>query len=249
MLNIAGRELRSLFLSPLAWVVLAVVQAVLAYAFLVQLELFMQWQPRLAALPGAPGVTAMVVSALLRVAGRVLILVVPIMTMRLVSEERRTGTLTLLLSSPVSMTSIVLGKYLGVLVFLGFQVLLILLMPLALLLGGTLDFGLTGAGVLGLVLLLAGCAAAGLFMSTLTTQPVVAAVGTLGLLLGLQLLDWAGTTGNQASALFGYLSLTSHVDALLRGIFDTRDVAYYVLFSIAFLALSVRRLDSLRLHG
>lgn len=248
MLSIAGRELRSLFLSPLAWTVLAVVQAILGYIFLIQLDVFMQWQPRLPGIPGAPGLTALVVTPVFQTAAIVLMLVVPVLTMRLVAEERRNGTLTLLMCAPVSMTDIVLGKYLGVMGFLACMLGLIVLMPLALLTGGSLDPGLLAAGLLGLFLILASFAAAGLFLSTLTVQPAIAAVTTFGLLLLLWILDWSRSVGDAgAGSILGHLSLLSHFDALLKGLFDTRDVAYYLLFIVTFLGLSIRRLDAGRL--
>ncbi len=249
IVTIAARELRSLFLSPLAWSILAVVQLILAYVFLVQLELFLQWQPRLANIEGAPGMTDIVVAPLFRTAAIVLLLVVPLLTMRLVSEEKRNRTLALLLSAPVSMTEIILGKFLGLMTFLLCLLGLIALMPLSLLSGGTLDFGLFAAALLGLALVLSSFAAAGLFLSTLTEQPTVAAVSTFGLLLLLWILDWAGGTGEPgATQVFSYLSLLTHYDALLKGVFDTQDIVYYLLFSGVFLVLSIRRLDTERLQ-
>lgn len=246
--TIAARELRSLFLSPLAWAVLAVLQFILGYVFLVQLELYLEWQPRLAAMEGAPGLTDVVVASLFRTAAVVQLLVVPLLTMRVISEERRNGTLPLLLAAPVSMTEIVLGKYLGLMVFLLCMVGLLVLMPLSLLVGGNLDFTLFAACCLGLVLLLASFAAAGLFLSSLTAQPTVAAVSSFGLLLMLWILDWAGSTGEQGGrTVFAYLSLLTHYDALLKGVFDTQDVVYYLLFILTFLVLSIRRMDADRL--
>jgi hypothetical protein len=148
--TIAARELRSLFFSPLAWTVLAVVQIIVAYLFLVQVDFFLQIQPRLPQLPGAPGLTEIVVAPTFGNAALILLLVVPLLTMRLVSDELRNQTLSLLFSAPVSMTAIILGKYCGVLGFLLIQLLLIALLPCALLLGGTLDFGILASGLLGL---------------------------------------------------------------------------------------------------
>ncbi len=165
ILTIAARELRTLFLSPLAWSVLAVVQLLLAFLFLARVEMYQLYQPQLLALDNAPGVTEIVLPDLLGNAAIVLLLVVPLLTMRLIAEERRNKTLTLLVSAPVSMTEIVLGKYLGVLLFLLIVLVLIALMPLSLLLGGGLDPGLLFSGLLGLAFLLAGFAAVGLFMS------------------------------------------------------------------------------------
>ena len=108
--SIAARELRSFFCSPPAWTVLAIVTAIHAYVLLVQVERFTGWQSQLVDLPGAPGLTELVVLPLIKTAGFVLLMVVPLMTMHLVAEERRSGTLILLLSSPLSMTEIVVGK-------------------------------------------------------------------------------------------------------------------------------------------
>ena len=248
--TLAARELRSLFLSPFAWCILAVVQIITAYLFLINLDTFRAVQAQLAAVDGAPGVTAIVIAPLLGVVGIILLLVVPMLTMRLISEERRNQTLSLLLSAPLSMTQIILGKYLGVLGFLMIMLSMIALMPLALLVGGSLDFGQFAAGLLGLALLLASFAAVGLFMSTLTRQPAVAAVSSFGILLLLWLIDWAGKApADQASGLFSYLSLVHHYETLLKGVFNSTDVIYYLLIIITFLVLSIRRLDADRLQG
>ena len=192
MFTIAGRELRSLFLSPLAWTLLAVIQGLLAWIFLLLIDDFRNLQGRLVNLENAPGVTDLVAAPLLRIAAWCLLALTPLLTMRLFSEERRARTLDLLLSAPVGMTEIVLGKYLGILTFLFGVIALIALMPLSLASGASLDFGKLLAGLLGLGLLTTSFAAAGLYMSTLTAQPGVAAISTLGLLLFLCTLDAAG---------------------------------------------------------
>lgn len=239
--TIAAREWRGLFLSPLAWVLLAVAQGVLAWIFLLLVRDFQDLQGRLAGLENAPGITDLVAAPLFRVAAWVMLLLVPLLTMRLFSEERRTRTLDLLLSAPVGAPAIVLGKYLGVLALLLSLVVLVGLLPLSMAAGATLDYGKLLAGLLGLSLLAASAAAAGLYISTLTTQPVVAATVTLGLLLALEVVDAAGH-------LFRYLSLLRHYDALLLGLVNSADIAYYLLFATAFLGLAIRRLDDMRLR-
>jgi ABC-2 type transport system permease protein len=249
ILVIAARELRGLFLSPLAWTLLAVTQALLAWIFIILVNDFQNVQGRLAGPEHAPGVTDLVAAPLFRVAAWALLLLAPLLTMRLLSEEQRTGTLDLLLSAPASATEIVLGKYLGVLMFLLSMVALTALMPLALLAGATLDIGKLLAGLLGLSLLAASFAAAGLYLSSLTAQPLVAATATLGLLLAFWIVDVAGAGQGATSPVFAYLSLPRHHDALLLGLVRSEDLAYYLLFSAAFLGLTIRRLDNLRLRG
>jgi ABC-2 type transport system permease protein len=204
-------------------------------------------QPRLAALQGAPGVSDIVVAPLLGDAAVVLLLITPLVTMRTLSEERRSRTLTLLLSAPVSMTEIILGKYLGVLAFLLILIGMLALMPLSLLAGTDLDLGKLAAGLLGLILVVAAFAAIGLFMSSLTEQPTVAAVTTFGLLLLLWILDWAGNSSLDSSNLLGYLSMLRHYEPLLKGLFTSTDVSYYLLVTTLFLGFSIRRLDATRL--
>lgn len=248
ILTIAGAELRRLFLSPLAWTILAVVQLILALVFFGYLKEFQQIQSQLLSSGSGEGITTMVVSPLLGFAAVLLLLVSPLISMRLFSEERRNKTLSLLVSAPVSMMEIVLGKYLSLVIFLWIILGMALLMPLSLLAGGHLDFGLFGAALLGLALLLAGFAAVGVFMSTLTQYQTVAAVSTFGMLLLFLILELAGEALGGASVLT-YLSLLTHYEPFLRGVFDTRDAVYHVLFIVTFLTLSVRRLDMDRLGG
>jgi ABC-2 type transport system permease protein len=204
-------------------------------------------QARIAGMEEAPAITDLIVAPLFGNAGVILLLVTPLLTMRLISEERRNRTLSLLFTAPVSMTEIILGKYLGVLAFLLVMVGMILLMPLSLLLGGGLDVGKLAACVMALVLLLAGFAAVGLYMSALATQPTVAAVSTFGALLLLWIIDWSSNSG-KGSGVLQYLSLLRHYEGLLKGLITTTDLIYFVLFITTFLVLSVHRLDNDRLQ-
>jgi ABC-2 type transport system permease protein len=241
--TIARRELKSLFLSPLAWAILAVVQIILAFIFLSHIEAYLVLEPGLLAREDAPGVSELIVNRLFGTAAIVLLLVTPLLTMRAVSEERRNRTLSLLFSAPISMSEIILGKYLGLMTFMALLVVQIALMPLSLLAISYIDLGMFASGLLGLTLLVAGFTAIGLFMSTLTQYPAVAAITTFGALLLFWLLDWSG---EQTSAL-AYLSLLDHYEPFLRGIFSTTDAVFLVLFIATFLTLSVRRLDAERL--
>lgn len=250
IVHIMRRELRAMFLSPLAWTILAVVQFILAYLFLTQLSEFIRFQPQLKMMENAIGVTDIVVTPLYGSASFILMLVVPLITMRVISEERRSKSLALLFSAPISMTEIVVGKYLGVLAFLLIMIGLVTLMPLSLLIAGPIDIGLLMATLLGISLLIAAFAAVGVYLSTLTVQPTVAAVGTFGILLLLWIIDWAGArvADENATGLLTYLSMLRHFESLAKGVFSTSDVAYYLLFIGAFLTLSVKRLDADRLQ-
>jgi ABC-2 type transport system permease protein len=246
ILTVAAKELRALFVSPLAWVVLAFFQLILAWIFLSRLDAFLAIQGQLVALANPPGATELVVSPVFGVASILLVMAVPLLSMRLVAEERRNQTMTLLLSAPLSMGEIVLGKFLGLLLFLLLPVLLIGVMGASLAFGGRLDWGLVAANLLGLALVAGGLAAIGLFASCLTAHPVVAAVTALALSLVLWMINLA--TSNPASPVH-FLSLLKHFEPFTKGIVDTANLAYFALLIGLFLALAIRRLDADRLRG
>jgi ABC-2 type transport system permease protein len=238
-----------MFYSPMAWAILAVVQFILALLFLILVENFVnQVQPRFAGVEGAPGVTDAVIAPLFVWAGIIMLAVCPLLTMRVFSEERQNGTLCLLISSPVSVTQIVLGKYLGVTIFTLTMLGMITLMPLSLVSGTALDLGKILAGLLGLALLLGSFTAAGLYFSSLTKQPIIAAVSSFGLLIFLVVLYISGSSQGNASELFIYLSHFGHFLSFTEGRFDSSDLSYYLVFITSFLILSIRRLDNQRLQ-
>jgi ABC-2 type transport system permease protein len=248
MINIiATREFKNLFLSPLAWTVLAILQAILAYIFLTQVETFNLIQPKLATIEGAPGLTDIIVIPLFSNAAIILLLVTPLLTMRLICEERRNKTLALLLSAPITSADIIIGKYFGSLGLLLTLVFLITLMPLSLLVGGELDMGKLFANLLALLLLVAAFTSTGLFMSTIAGHPTVAAMGTFGILLLLWILDWTTSINDQRSELFEYLSILRHFQNLQSGQLNTADISYFLLFTTTFLFLGIRSLNKDRL--
>lgn len=247
-LVIAGREFRTLFLSPLAWTLLGVLQFILAFMFLAQLDYYLTIEPRLSAMEGAPGITDAIISPLFGNAGVILMLVTPLLTMRLISEERRNRTLSLLLSAPVSMTEIILGKYLGVLGFLLVVIGVLSLMPLSLYWGGSLDAGRLLANVLAVTLLISAYCAVGIFMSALASHPTVAAISSFGVILVLWILDWSSESGTRSGSVLRYLSMLRHYEGLLQGLVNTGDLAYFVLFIALFLVLAIQRLELERLE-
>ncbi|AFT67828.1 MAG: ABC-2 type transport system permease protein [Cycloclasticus pugetii] len=242
--TIASRELRSLFLSPLAWTILGVSQLILAYMFLTQIDYYLAIQPKLIGIPGAPGVTDLIVAPLFGNAAVILLLIIPLLTMRTISDERRNKTISLLFSAPVSLTEIVLGKFLAIFAFLLIILLSITLMPLSLLTVGELDIGKLFACLLAMVLLMASFNALGLYMSAIASQPTVAAIGSFGALLLLWIIDWAGNS----SSVLEYISIMRHFENLLRGLIHSTDIFYFILFIAGFLILSIRRLDNDRLQ-
>lgn len=243
---IAAREMRSLFAMPSTWFVLAVLQFVFAWSFLAKLEEFLEIQPQLAQLANPPGVSISIAPSLFYTAALLLMMLAPMFTMRLIAEERRNQTMALLLSSPLSNTQIVLGKFAGLMLFLILIVATLPLMLYTLALGTHLDHGLMLSNCLGLILLTASFVSVGLYLSSLTSQPVIAAIGALAVLVGLWLADINSTT---PESFWHTLSPLFHFQNFNSGLLDSRDVSFFVLFSATFLLLSIRRLHNNRVYG
>ena len=244
--TLAAKELKSLFAAPLAWLILVIVQLLLAWIFLSRLDTFLLLQPQLVQLTRPPGVTEVVLAPLFGSAAVLIMMAVPLLSMRLIAEERRNQTMPLLLSAPLSMTEIVIGKFFGLMLFLAALIGLSALMAFSLYAGTAPDVGLLAGNLLGLLLLSACYAALGLYVSCLTSHPVLAAVGTLGALLGFWVIDVAAGT---PESLLNWFSLLKHFESFNRGLIDSADLAFLLLFTLTFLALAIRRLDADRLSG
>ena len=244
ILTIARREFTTMFLSPLAWVILGILQTILGYMFLAQLDNYIILQPQLLNLKNAPGVTDIVIASLFQLAAIILLMIMPLITMRTIAEEKRNKTLTLLISSPISMTEIVLGKFLGLFLFVVVLVSLLMLMPLSLYMGTELDTGKLFAIYLAMLLLLGSFAAIGLYLSSLTDNQTIAAISTFGALFMLWMIDWKWAENN---SVVSYLSILQHHQSMLQGVFDSSDIAYYLILITAFLVLTIHQLDRERM--
>jgi ABC-2 type transport system permease protein len=243
---IARKELAAMFHTPLAWLLLAVLQAICGYVFLVGLDGYLEKAPMLAQYPDPPGLTEVAAAPVFGTAAFLLLLATPLMSMRLIAEERRNQTLALLVSSPVSASHIVLGKFLGLFGLLALAVGLFTLMTLSLSAFTPLDYGLIAANAGGTLLVAGLCAAVGLYCSSLTAQPVVAAVSTLAALI----LFWVvGLGASDPSSWTRWVSMLSHYQSFANGLVNTADLLWFVLATALFLGLAVRRLDRDRIYS
>jgi ABC-2 type transport system permease protein len=255
ILTIAGKELKALFASPLAWVLLTMMQIIVGYGFLKRLDDFLQIQPQLSRMPSPPGVTELVTGPTFATVATVLLFAVPLLAMRLVAEERRNQTMVLFLSAPVSITEIVLGKFFGITVFLLLIIGLVTLMPLSLAVSAQLDYGLLLSLTVGLVLLAAAFSAVSLYVSCLTMHPMAAALGGFSVLLAMALMGEPAGDGLRArgwhvpAALAQVFSPFKNFEPFGKGLIDTYSIACWLLLTVFFLVLAVRRLDALRLRG
>ena len=247
IMTIAAKELRGLFLSPLAWSLLCAVQIVVAFIFLQDLSNYIDQQATINPETHPEGASLAIIAKMYATVGFIMILVVPLMTMRMIADERRQNTLALLLSSPITVRDIVLGKFVGIMGFFMVMHLLLTFMPLSLFMGGWIDSGVVAANILALFLLLCSFSAVGLYFSTLTAEPAVAAATTLGTLLLLWILNIVIPTAEGFSWL-GYLSAQNHYGVLLQGVFSSLDIIYFLLVIFLFLTLAIRRLNYERIQ-
>jgi gliding motility-associated transport system permease protein len=254
-LIIATKELKTLFVSPIAWTVLTIVQAIAAFVFLKSLDNFLQLQPQLVELNNPPGVTQFVVVPLFGAAAIMLLILACLLAMRAVAEERRNRTLVFLTSAPLSMAQIAIGKFLGLLFFLLLTLIPIVLMPFSLAGATSLDYGLIASVCLGIVLLSAACAAVSLYMSSLTTHPVLAAFGTFAALFAMSFISEAVRDALSArgwhlpAALVQVFSPIKNFEPFSKGVIDTYAIACSLLLPIVFVVFAVRRLEGMRLRG
>lgn len=253
--TIAGKDLKSLFTSPVAWVVLTFVQLAVGYSFLKRFDDYLQIQPRLIQLPSPPGFTELVAAPTFASAAGILLLAVPLFAMRLFAEERRNQTLVLLTSAPISMLDIVLGKFCALMGFLLVLFGLITLMPLSLAGATRLDYSLIACILLGLVLLSAAFASVSLYVSSLVTQPIIAALGAFAAIMAMLLIG-DGVSGNLDAKGLGVLaafvqvfSPVKNFEAMGRGLIDTHAVVCLLLVTALFLILTVRGLEARRVRG
>ncbi len=247
IINVARKELKSMFASPMGWVILALLMFAFGTYYINGVDGYFAIMSGMMRPAERTGVTQFVGQVVYGFASFIVLFAVPLLSMRLISEERRNQTLPFLFSAPVSITEIVIGKFLGLVIFLSILVVYIALMLCTLNLWSDIDFGFILANSLGLFLMIASFSALGLFFSSLTQQPVIAAILTFIALFALMFLDrfFAG----DPTSVLGKLSLVSHFRSFSAGLIDSADVAYFVLFIVMFLVFTVRRLDADRLGG
>ena len=245
--QVARKELKSMFSSPMGWVILSLLMFAFGTYYLNGVNDYFAVMSGAMRPAERTGVTQFVGQVVYGFASFIVLFAVPLLSMRLISEERRSQTLPFLFSAPISLTEIVLGKFFGLVLFLGIVVVYIGVMLCTLNIWADIDFGYIIANSIGLLLMVASFSALGLYFSSMTQQPVVAAILTFIALFALMFLDrfFAGDPSNTLAS----LSLTRHFQTFSSGLIDTADIAYFLLFIITFLTLTVRRLDADRLRG
>ncbi len=247
---IAARELRSIFTSPIGYIVLTFFLLLNGWIFFGLLNrfnfmsfLYMQMQNQQALMQ--MNLNQMVLAPILQNMTVILVLTVPLITMRLFAEERKMRTDELLMTSPVGIGEIVLGKFAAAFVFLAVMIGLTVLYPGLLFHYGNPELGPVVSGYLGLLLLATCFIAVGLFTSSLTENQIVAAVSCFVVLLMFYLININSISMSGASKdVLDYLSLIGHYEDFVKGVIDTKGLVYYVSFIGAGLVLTGVSLES-----
>lgn len=247
ILNIARKELKSLFASPMGWTILALLMALLGNFYLTGVNKYFEVMSGAVRPAERVGVTIFVGQTVFGIARYIMLFAVPLLTMRLISEERRNQTLPFLFSAPISLTEIVLGKFIGLIIFLSILIVYIFMMLITLNIWSDIDFGYLIANSFGLWLLLGSFSALGIYFSSLTKQPIIAAILSFISLFALIFLE--SMFASDPNHWFAYVSLMKHFQSFSRGMIDTSDLIYFFLFISTFLTLTIRRLDAERLRG
>jgi ABC-2 type transport system permease protein len=253
VLAIWQREMKSYFVSPIAYVVLTVFLFLFGLFFFGNLAEIVQYTMTRSMMGQGSSpidVPAFVTQRVMQTTSVILLFLVPMLTMGLISEEKKRGTIELLLTTPVGNFSAMIGKYLASLTFL------VILLAASGITISTLffysqpDWKPILAGYLGMFLYGAALLALGLFISTLTENQIIAVILTFGASLVLWLISvFSSSTSGVAKNVINYLSVISHLDDFIKGVIDTSHIIYYLTFAFVGLFLAYRSLESMRWKG
>jgi len=253
MLAIAHKELKAYFASPIAYVVIGFFALMFGYFYWALLGFFVEQGQRMMGLQGGPtqNVNDQMIRPVFMNASVLLLFMLPLITMRTYSEEKRSGTIELLLTAPLTDVQIILGKFLGAIGLYAAMLLVTVPSVLVLFAYGNPDWQPVATSYLGLFLLGSTFIAFGLFISSLTQNQIIAGVLTFVLLLMLLLVGWLKdfVTSPAALTAVSAVSVFEHFDDFTKGVLDTKHIAYYVSVITFGLFLTARSVDGERWRG
>jgi ABC-2 type transport system permease protein len=250
ILTIARREHQAYFSTPMGWMCLCGFVALTGFFFAAMTGEFAVAATRTAMNPfqeNTADLNSWLIQPFFANTAVVLLMLCPALSMRLFAEDRKHGSLELLLSSPISSAQIVLGKYLGAMSFLG--VMLASTLPFTAILYwlGSPDNGVMFGCYLATFLMSASFIAVGMLTSSMTINQMVALVLGFGMLLGLWVLPWAAViAGPGWGDALADISMLSHIDQLMKGLVHTKDIVYFVSFTGLFLFATTQRVEAYR---
>lgn len=248
---IAWRDIRAVFVSPIAYVVLTGFTLLSGWFFFNMLAQFNRLVTQYSMMQGMDvtwlNLNDAVITPLLHNMLVVLLIVIPMITMRSWSEEKGAATFELLFTSPVRVGEMVLGKYLAGAALVTLMLALAMIFPGLLFWYGNPELGMTAAGFLGLYLTALAFVAAGNFTSALTSNQIIATISALVILLLLFVISWpAEGAGEPLRSILTYLSVTEHFRNMAKGTIETKDFVYFASLIATFLFLTHRAVESNR---
>ncbi len=253
VLAIAQKELRSYFVSPIAYVVIGLFAVLFGVFFLSSLSFILRVSLQAGMMQGAPPINLneYMIRPLFGNTGVILLFVLPMITMRSYAEETRSGTIELLLSSPLTDMEIILGKFLGALTLYAMMLAVTGVHMGFLFYYGEPELAPVLSGYLGLLLMGASFISIGLLISSATKNQVVAGMITFAVLLLFWVISWLGdpAAGSTSSQVLAYLSVLDHFDDFSKGVIDTSHLVYYLSFITFGLFLTAKSVDSVRWRG
>ena len=254
VLAIANKELRSYFAGPIAYIAIGLWALLYGYFFVAILQFFVRQSMQMGQFgmggPQTMNVNQQLIRPLLQNVTIMILFVMPMITMRTYSEEKRSGTIELLLTSPVSNVEIILGKFFGALGLYLAMLLVTVLYVAILFVYGNPEWRPIVAGYLGLVLMGGAFVALGLLISSTTNNQIVAGVVTFVVFLMLWIIGWfADSAGPVIGPITSFLSITEHFDDFAKGIIDTKHVIYYLSLITLGLFLTSKSVDTERWRG
>ncbi len=234
ILAVCTKELYTYFVSPIAYFVCFVFIAISGFLFSTILITF--------STQGGTG--AAVMGTFFGNMAIILLFFTPVLTMKLFAEERKSGTIELLLTSPITDGQVVLGKFFASISLMLIMLSLTLLFPFLTQRFGYLDIGLLLSAYLGVILVSAAFLALGLLMSSMCKNQLVAALTSFGILITLWVIGALSTRGGAITKFLSYLSLSEHYDNFARGVIPLKDVVYYISFTSVCLFATFKSIES-----
>ena len=251
ILALAQKELRGYFASPIAYIVIGFFALIFGVFYYSILDWFVRQGMQMGMMgPQSMNVNQQMIRPLFLNLSVVILFILPFLTARSFAEEKRSGTIELLLTSPLTDIQIVMGKFVGCLLLYAAMLSVTLIHFGVLFAFGNPDWKPVAVGYLGTLLFGGAIIALGLFVSSLTRNQIVAGVAGFALVLALWVIDWLGQSlGARAEAVFKYLSMTGHLDDFVKGVIDTKHLVYYLSFISFWLFLTVKSVDTERWRG
>jgi ABC-2 type transport system permease protein len=249
VLIIFRRELRSYFVSPIAYLLLTMFALIFGFFFWNLLGYFvlMGMEAQMRGQVPPMNINEQIIRPLLSNASVIGLFFIPMITMRLFAEEKRTGTIELLATSPVRDMEVILGKWLAALALYASMLLLTALNFTFLFVYGNPDWKPLAIGYLGLLLQAGGLLAIGAFISTLTKNQIIAGAATFAVCLLLWVLEWvSGYESATWAQVLAYMSVVTHFESFAKGVLDTKDAIFYLTVIFLGLFFTSRSMESLR---